>query len=113
MSFRDNLREAIGYSGIEQKELAHKAGISLQSLESYLRVNSSIPSADKAVKIAQLLGVTVEYLVNGDKPSKKISSLVEPEIRHFIQIIKDMPGNKKSVAVKIAVYIAEILKKCA
>jgi transcriptional regulator with XRE-family HTH domain len=75
MSFRENLREAIGYCGIEQKELAHKADISLPSLESYLRENSSIPSADKAVKIAQVLGVTVEYRVNGDNPSKKLSTL--------------------------------------
>jgi len=111
MSFRDNLREAIGYCGIEQKELAHRAGISLRSLESYLRENPSIPSADKAVKIAQVLGVTVEYLVNGDKPSKKISSFTEPEIQHLIQTIKDIPVNKQRVVMKIASYIAEIFKK--
>jgi len=111
MSFRDNLREAISYCGIEQKELAHQAGISLRCLESYLRENSSIPSADKAVKIAQVLGVTVEYLVNGDEPSKKISSFNEPEIQHLIQAIKDIPVNKRRVVMKIAIYIAEIFKK--
>jgi len=111
MSFRDNLREAIGYCGMEQKELAHKAGISLRSLESYLRENSSIPSADKAVKIAQVLGVTVEFLVNGDKSSKKNPSFVEPEIRHLIQTIKNIPANKQRMVTKIAAYIAEVLKK--
>ena len=111
MSFRDNLREAIGYCGIEQKELAHRAGISLRSLESYLRENSSMPSADKAVKIAQVLDVTVEYLVNGDRPSKKNSSFTEPEIQHLLQTIKDIPVNKQRVVMKIASYIAEIFKK--
>jgi len=111
MSFRDNLREEISYRGIEQKELAHQAGISLRSLESYLRENASIPSADKAVKIAQVLGVTVEYLVNGDKHSKKISSFIEPEIQHLIQAIKDIPVNKRRIVMKTAVYIAELLKK--
>jgi len=112
MSFRDNLREAIDYCGIEQKELAHQSGIGLRSLESYLRENSSIPSADKAVKIAQVLGVTVEYLVNGDKSSNKtLSSTTEPEMQHFIQAIKDIPVNKQRIVMKIAVYIAEILKK--
>jgi len=110
MSFRDNLREAINYCGIEQKELAHKADISLRSVESYLRENSSIPSADKAVKIAQVLGVTVEYLVNGNNPSKKISP-IEPEIRHLMQAIKDIPVNKQRVVMKIATNIAEVLKK--
>ena len=111
MSFRDNLREAIGYCGIEQKELAHKAGISLRSLESYLRENSSIPSADKAAKIAQVLGVTVEYLVNGDNPSKKISTFIEPEIQQLIQTIKKMPVNKQRIVMKNALYLAGILKE--
>jgi transcriptional regulator with XRE-family HTH domain len=111
MSFRDNLREAIGYCGIEQKELANKAGISIRSLESYLREKSSIPSADKAVKIAQVLGVTVEYLVNGDRSSKKTSPFTEIEIKHLIQTIKDIPGNNQRVVIKIATYIAEIFKK--
>jgi len=111
MSFRDNLRETIDYCGIEHKELAHKAEITQRTLESYLRKNSSIPSADKAVKIAQVLGVTVEYLVNGDEPSKKISSLVEPEIRQLIKTIKDVPVNKQRVLMKVVLYIAEILKK--
>jgi transcriptional regulator with XRE-family HTH domain len=99
MSFRDNLREAIDYCGIEQKELAHKAGISLPSLESYLRENSSIPSADKAVKIAQALGVTVEYLVNGDNSSKKISTFTEPEIQQLLKTIKNMPVNKQRIVI--------------
>jgi len=111
MSFRENLREAIDYCSIEQKELAYKAGISLQSLESYLRKNSSIPSADKAVKIAQVLGVTVEYLVNGDSPSKKISTLIDPEIRQLIKVIKNMPVNKQRIVMKIALYLAGILKE--
>jgi len=110
MSFRDNLKEAIGYCGIEQKELAHQAGISLRCLESYLREKSSIPSADKAVKIAQVLGVTVEYLVNGDTSSKKNNS-IEPDIQQLIQTIKDIPVNKRRIVMKIAVYIAEIFKK--
>jgi transcriptional regulator with XRE-family HTH domain len=83
MSFRENLREAIDYSGLGQKELAHKANISLRNIENYLRENASIPSADKAVQIAQVLGVTVEYLVTGNDSAKKISnSNIEPEIDH-------------------------------
>jgi hypothetical protein len=33
MSFRENLKEAINYSGLEQKEVAHKANISLRNIE--------------------------------------------------------------------------------
>jgi len=32
--------------------------------------NNNVPSAETAVKIAQVLGVSVEYLVNGTETSK-------------------------------------------
>jgi len=70
MSFRDNLREALEFVGMEQKELALKTGISLKTIENYVKKNSSVPSADKAVLIAQALGVTVEYLITGRKAKK-------------------------------------------
>ena len=68
MSFRDNLREALDFSYMQQKELAAKTGLSLKTIENYLSKGGAIPSADKAVRIAQVLGVTVEYLVTGKAP---------------------------------------------
>ena len=65
MSFRNNLRETLDFLGMEQKELAAKTGLSLKTIENYVKKESSIPSADKAVLIAQALGVSVEYLVTG------------------------------------------------
>jgi transcriptional regulator with XRE-family HTH domain len=70
MSFRDNLRETLEFLGMEQKELAAKTGISLNTIQNYVKKDSCIPSADKAVLIAQALGVTVEYLINGKKVKK-------------------------------------------
>lgn len=42
------------------------SGISKRALNNYLRENDSLPLVDSAVKIAQALYVSVEYLVNGD-----------------------------------------------
>ena len=117
MSFRENLREAIDYSGLEQKELAHKANISLRNIENYLRENASIPSADKAVQIAQVLGVTVEYLVTGINSTKKNSAPINPddpeidhEIRQLIRAIKVLPVDKQRIVINNALYLARILK---
>jgi transcriptional regulator with XRE-family HTH domain len=115
MSFRENLREAIDYSGLGQKELAHKANISLRNIENYLRENASIPSADKAVQIAQVLGVTVEYLVTGNDSAKKNSvSIIEPEIDHetrqLIRAMKILPVDKQRIVINNALYLAGILK---
>jgi len=115
MGFKDNLREAIDFCGIEQKELAHKANISLRNIENYLRENASIPSADKAVQIAQVLGVTVEYLVTGkDIPAKSSAPLIhgiDNEIHQLIKLLKKLPGTKQRIIIKNALNLFEILKE--
>jgi transcriptional regulator with XRE-family HTH domain len=114
MSFRENLREAINYSGLEQKELAHRAKISLRNIENYLRENASIPSADKAVQIAQVLGVTVEYLVTGKDLTRKNSvsgdSEISYEIQQLIKTLKNLPVKKQHIVIKNAFYLSNILK---
>ena len=67
MGFKENLRDEISYQGLLIKELAAKAGLNAGSISNYLKENSSIPSADIAVKIADALNVSVEYLVTGKK----------------------------------------------
>ena len=109
MSFKENLREAIDYSGLEQKEVAHKANISLRNIENYLRENASIPVADKAVRIAQVLGVTVEYLVTGKNLPVKLLSSSNPEIQELIRNINKLPKNKQRIVIQNALNLARIL----
>jgi transcriptional regulator with XRE-family HTH domain len=56
------------------KELSAKTGISRYTIDNYLNTHNALPNAEAAVKIAQALGVTVEYLVTGKdgKPEKII-----------------------------------------
>ena len=115
MSFRENLREAIEFCGLEQKELAYKANISQRNLENYLRENASIPSADKAVKIAQALGVTVEYLVTGTEtppgPSVSVFHGIDNEIQQLIKVLKTIPAGKQRIVIKNAINLCENLKE--
>ncbi len=110
MSFGDNLRESLDFCGMTQKELAYKAKITQRSLENYLRENASIPSAENAVKIAQVLGVTVEYLVTG-KNTKDISASVEPEIKQLIRSIHNLPVEKQRIVIKNAISLSEMMKE--
>lgn len=59
MTFAENLREAIKITEMTTKELADKTGINENTISSYLKTNGSIPTADKAVKIAEALNTTV------------------------------------------------------
>ena len=65
MSFWDNLKAGLSYQDILVKELAEKSGINKRTLDNYLREKASVPPADVAVKIAKILNVSVEYLVEG------------------------------------------------
>jgi transcriptional regulator with XRE-family HTH domain len=68
MGFRDNLKQELNFNGMLVKELAAASGVQKRALDSYLLCESpSMPPADNAVKIARALGVTVEYLVNGEE----------------------------------------------
>jgi len=69
MSFGDNLKQELIYTGMLKKELAALSGVHKRAIDTYVRTNSSMPPADTAVKIAKALGVTVEYLVTGSEPS--------------------------------------------
>jgi len=115
MSFRENLRDAIDFCSLEQKELALKANISLRNIENYLRENASVPSADKAVRIAQVLGVTVEYLVTGiDTPNKNaVPSIhgIDDEIQQLIKSLKKLPKTKQRIVIKNALNLYEIIKE--
>ncbi|MCH5291635.1 MAG: helix-turn-helix transcriptional regulator [Treponema sp.] len=74
MGFKENLKDELIYNDMQTKELAAKTGISLNTLNHYLVQNGTSPSAENAVKIAHALGVSVEYLVTGTEPPKKILS---------------------------------------
>ena len=70
--FRDNLKEQIEYKGMIIKELAAKTGISKRTIDTYVDNRAVIPNAEIAVKLAEALDTSVEYLVKGVQAKTKI-----------------------------------------
>ena len=68
MNFWELVDEELKYRNIDRKKLASTAGFNVSNISKGIRENN-IPSADTAVRIAQVLGVSVEYLVTG-KPAQ-------------------------------------------
>lgn len=66
MSFSENLRNILDIKEIQIKELASGTGISKNTLDNYLSGQKSLPNVENAIKIAQFLGVSVEYLTLGE-----------------------------------------------
>lgn len=70
MGFKENLKDELIYKDIQTKELASMTGISINTLNHYLVQNGTSPSVENAVKIANALNVSVEYLVTGTTGEK-------------------------------------------
>lgn len=105
MGFKENLKDELSYKGMSSKELANLTGISQGSISNYLKENSSIPSADVAVKIANALNVSVEYLVSG-KNSQIYKKEYSAEIKTISDIIEKLSEHDK----KIVAALVNILK---
>ena len=66
--FWKRVDEELDYKGMNRKTLSREVGFSVGNVGKGIQLGSS-PSADTAVKIAEVLGVSVEYLVNGTTDS--------------------------------------------
>ena len=103
--FKTNLRTELDYLGLTVKELSAKTGIAKGTLDCYLGARASMPPADIAVKIANALGVTVEYLVTGQEP-KKQNNLFDHNIRSIIHVLVEL--NEKDIETILG--LSKILK---
>lgn len=63
MSFWQNVEREIEYKGISRKELAFRANIAYQGIGLGIE-RESMPRVDTALKIAKVLEVPLEYLIN-------------------------------------------------
>ena len=101
MGFKENLREQLNYSGMYVKELAARSGVKKQTIDSYLNTHSCMPSADAAVAIAKVLGISVEYLVTGKEIKGKKSVHYPIEARLVAEITAKMSERNRRMAVAI------------
>ena len=100
VGFKENLKSELLYQDMLVKDLAVKTGISRHTLDNYLNVRENMPTADVAVKIAQALGVTVEYLITGEE-SQTEKSMYGTEIRALIQNFKLLSEDDRKMIIAI------------
>ena len=81
--FWKRVDEELDYLGKNRAYLSRKCGFSLANIGKGIKLGST-PSADTAVKIAQVLGVSVEYLVNGtNKATEKNQENEELQLKLY------------------------------
>jgi len=110
MAFRDNLWETFDYLGIEQKELSAKTGLSLKTIENYVKIDSSLHTVDKAVTIAQALGVSVEYLMTGKKTKKDPPPVIPPQHKEILDTVSKLNKTNYEVITTVAKTLLNLQK---
>ena len=106
MGFRDNLKQELNFSGMLVKELATASGVKKRALDTYLLCeNASMPPADIAVKIANVLGVTVEYLVTGKDTN------IPPEVRLVIRNLLRLNEKERKIVAALVNALLELHTK--
>jgi transcriptional regulator with XRE-family HTH domain len=103
-SFRRNLREELDYQDLTVKELAAKSDVSKGALDTYLGRQASIPPADVSVRIANALGVTVEYLVKGQEGGRdeNLTYYSNPRKRLMFKIFDELDANDQELMLGFA-----------
>ena len=113
-SFRENLRNELDFQGLTVKELSAKTGIVKGTLDNYLGIRASIPPADIAVKIADALNVSVEFLVTGKERknfNNQPSVLVTEEEKTILTDLNSIPQNIQKTLKTLLHQAAESLEK--
>ena len=103
MGFKERLRDEIEYRGLLVKEVSAAIGISNSTFLSYIDARGVLPNVETAVKIAKYLGVSVEYLVDGDT----VEQSNRPEAFHSAKMqlyesYEKLSSHDKSILGKIA-----------
>jgi transcriptional regulator with XRE-family HTH domain len=112
MAFRENLKSELVFKGLLVRELSELSGISKYTIDNYLNVNERMPTAEAAVKIADVLGVTVEYLVTGaEVRDGKREAPLSHEGRCLVQIIEKLPENDRKTILSTVHALASSLQK--
>lgn len=110
--FKANLRDQLSYLGMTVQELADKSKISKRTIENYLSKRGSIPPADYACRMANVLGVSVEWLVTGNEQKNSWENSEEAELRSLIKKLASLPAEVRD-AIRTLVFATANLESPA
>jgi len=101
MGFKENLKSELAYSGMMVKELATVSGVNKRTIDNYLNTHNTMPSADAAVRIAEALGVTVEYLITGNEKQGRGSSAPFPDSRVVLKNLEALNKRDRKIVLNL------------
>ena len=101
MGFKENLKAELAYRDILVKELAVLSGVNRRTIDNYLRENGSVPSADAAFRIANALGVTVEYLITGKDLQNRKNPPLGPDPKVIFKNLEALNKRDRKIVLNL------------
>lgn len=86
--------------GVRQVDLTHAVGCSKGTVNAWIK-RDTLPQAESAVKIADYLGVTVRYLVTGERSEDELSPLEQ----RLLEVCKGLSDPQMHKVIKEAIDI--------
>jgi len=108
MGFKENLKSELTYSGMLVKELATVSGVKKSTIDNYLNTHNTMPSADAAVRIANALGVTVEYLITGNEKQGRNSPAPFPDSRVVMKNLEALNKRDRKIVLNLIKSLKEM-----
>ena len=105
-NFWERVDKELEYKGKTRKSLAIEVGFNLGNIGKGIKLGST-PSAETAVKIAQVLGVSVEFLVNGVDSS--FPKTLKPEVAEIVEEINHLEKEDLE-AIKYIIKMRKAIK---
>ncbi len=100
MNFWERVDELLEEQDINKKTLAMEAGFNPSNITKGIK-NNNAPSAETAVKIAQKLGVSVEYLVTGKNPQEE-GEVLSAQTKELVRIYSKLSAHDKIILLALA-----------
>ncbi len=82
-------------------------GISNSTFLSYIDARGVLPNVETAVNIADYLGVSVEYLVNGTEAKNQKESAESTELSKLVSAYKKLSPKNRTMLLKFAVIMSD------
>lgn len=99
MKFNERLKKARLGKGLTKSDLAKEVGVHYSQIGRY-EEKGALPSADVMTKIANILGVTADFLMNGTSDDLANNTLTDKELLNQFKTIEKLSEQDKNV-VKI------------
>jgi len=94
-------------TGLTQLELSKKIAVSHTQMARY-EIKGVQPPADVLNKLADVFGVSVDFIINGNNDEKAKNSLKDAELIKQFKDIDSMPDSDRNTIVKvISAYIRD------